>query len=183
MSVAVPTDPAIRLRGLRRAEYERLVSLGEFEGEHIELLGGALIEVSPQGTRHTWVITRLGKLLTLALPHLDVLQEKPFALDDESEPEPDVAVVDPIAPDQRVARAHLLVEVAETSQVLDLGEKASRYAAAGVPIYWVFDLTARQVVVHTNPGSEGYQTVISHGPDEQIAVLGVAVELSSLLPE
>lgn len=42
-----------RLRPLKRREYERLVELGVFGDERIELLRGALVEMSPQGEPHT----------------------------------------------------------------------------------------------------------------------------------
>jgi hypothetical protein len=38
------------LRRWTRAEYDRLVDLGVFEGEPLELLGGQLIVAEPKGT-------------------------------------------------------------------------------------------------------------------------------------
>jgi Uma2 family endonuclease len=56
-----------RVRPLRRAEYERLVDLGSFADERIELLHGALVTMSPQGGVHSSTVARLGKRLTIAL--------------------------------------------------------------------------------------------------------------------
>lgn len=178
MSLAVPTDPAIRLRGLRREEYDRLVDAGAFEQERVELLGGVLIQTSPQGSRHAWVVTELGELLTLALAgKLKVRQEKPLAVDGESEPEPDVAVVDVGGPGAHPTTAHLVIEVAATTQRLDLGEKARRYAAAGVPTYLVFDLPGRHVVAHRDPGPSGYGRTERVDADATLEVLGVPLAL------
>jgi Uma2 family endonuclease len=64
-------DPALlapeRVRPLRRDEYDRLVALGYFEDEKIELLDGALVAMSPQGAAHAYVVQRLTKLVKAAL--------------------------------------------------------------------------------------------------------------------
>ncbi|CAN5802043.1 Uma2 family endonuclease [soil metagenome] len=181
MSVALSTDPAIRLRGLRRPEYDRLVLAGAFAGERVELLGGALIEVSPQGSRHAWVITELGEILTLALHgRYKVRQEKPLAVDGESEPEPDLAVTDATGPDEHPSTAALVVEVAQTTQRLDLGEKARRYAAAAVQTYVVLDLPTRRAVVHSGASPAGYGDVRTLGDADVLTVLGVDIRLAEL---
>lgn len=63
------------------------------------------------------------------------------------------------------------------------GEKARRYAIAGVPLYWVVDVHARVVHVHTDPRPDGtwasVQQVSSGRLDAQD--LGLSVELDDLL--
>jgi Uma2 family endonuclease len=66
-------DPALlapeRVRPLKRREYEQLVDLGVFADERVELLRGALVEMSPQGTEHSgitaWFAQRFAKALDL----------------------------------------------------------------------------------------------------------------------
>lgn len=53
----------------------------------------------------------------------------------------------------------LAVEVARTSIRTDLGPKARQYAGWGAAEYWVLDLNERVVVVHTDPGDDGYRSV------------------------
>ncbi|MGI9017156.1 MAG: hypothetical protein ACR2HR_08650 [Euzebya sp.] len=48
----VTLDIGVRLRGLRREEYERLVDTGLLDGQVVELLAGELVELSPQGPSH-----------------------------------------------------------------------------------------------------------------------------------
>jgi hypothetical protein len=55
--------------------------------------------------------------------------------------------------------APLVIEVAASSQRRDLVVKPRIYAEAGVPRYWVVDLDARGVVVHTEPAGEAYNSV------------------------
>lgn len=176
-----PAD-GVQIRGLRREEYERLVDLGVFEGEHIELLGGEIIRVSPQGSPHGWTITRLtAQLAPLMGRGYEVRVQLPLAVDDVSLPEPDVAVADLSTPAAHPVAAHAAFEVSVSSQRLDLVHKAPRYAGAGVPLYVVLDLPRQQAVVHTDPGRDGYGTVRRVGPDAALEVLGVALDLRELL--
>ena len=122
MSVAVPAEPGITIRGLRREEYDQLVEMGVFEGERIELLGGALIEMNPQGSPHGWVIERLTATLMPLAEQYSLRIQLPLAIDEISEPEPDVAITDRTTPDAHPARAHVAIEVTASSHALDLGE-------------------------------------------------------------
>ena len=87
------TYPA-RTRRWTRAEYERLIDIGVFRAdEPLELLGGELIVSEPQNSAHYTAIGLVEDALRAALePGWLVRSQGPIALDDESEPEPDVAV-------------------------------------------------------------------------------------------
>ena len=84
-----------RTRRFSRAEYERLIDLGVFQpGEPIELIGGELMVAEPQGAAHYTAIMKTAKALEAAFgPGWHVRTQGPIGLDDDSEPEPDVAVV------------------------------------------------------------------------------------------
>jgi Uma2 family endonuclease len=78
----------------------------------------------------------------------------PIALDDESEPEPDVVVVPGTHRDYELAhpaRPALLVEVAESSLADDRGTKAALYARAGIADYWILNLVDRVLEVCREP--------------------------------
>ena len=78
----------------------------------------------------------------------------------------------------------LVVEVAATTQVYDLGAKAALYAKAGIVDYWVLDLVAMRIVVHREPMGERYESIIAYGADEPVAPLaatGSAVCLRDLV--
>jgi Uma2 family endonuclease len=78
----------------------------------------------------------------------------PIALDDYSEPEPDVAVVPRDSDDyqfEHPSRPVLVVEVAETSYRIDRGYKAGLYARAGIAEYWIVDLSSETLEVHRAP--------------------------------
>lgn len=182
-AVAQPDD--VTLRPIRRAEYDRLVEEGWFEGEPIELLGGMLVEMSPEGVDHAWIIQELNRLLTRGLPdHLTLRVGNPWVAGDLSEPEPDFAVV--ARADYR--RAHpdtalLLIEVSWSSRRKDLGTKARIYARAGVERYWVIDIEHRLVHVHTGPGPDGYGHVERRPFEDTLDAAGVAVCLARIMDE
>lgn len=178
---AVVTDPAVRLRGLTRVQYDALVDTGVLEGEHVELLEGALVEVTPQGDDHDEVVEELNRYLTRRVEDpWRVRPQLPLVASEVSEPEPDVAVA------QRLGRgkprtAALVIEVAVTSQRIDLVHKPAVYGSAGVEQYWVIDVPAREVVVHTSPRAGGYDVVERRPWTTQLQVLGVPVDLAALL--
>lgn len=138
------------IRPLRRAEYDKLVELGAFGDERIELLEGALVPMSPIGTRHASAVDMLNLLLVRALgDRARIRVQNPFAAGDISEPEPDILVA-PLG-DYRAehpAEAYLVIEVAESSLAKDRGVKLRIYAQRGVPEYWIVNVVARQVEVY-----------------------------------
>src|SRR5262245_20179826 len=127
----------VRSRRWSRVEYERLIATGVVGPEEpLELLGGHLIVSEPQGSAHFTAIRLVEDALRSAFgPGWEVRVQGPLALDDDSEPEPDVAVVRGTARDYRdvhPARPALVVEVAEASLAMDHQQKGSLYARAGL---------------------------------------------------
>jgi Putative restriction endonuclease len=83
----------LTVRRWTRAEYERLVELGLFERDPLELVGGQLIVAEAQSAYHASAIRRVDYALRGALPPGWIVSiQSPVSLDDESEPEPDLAV-------------------------------------------------------------------------------------------
>jgi Uma2 family endonuclease len=147
---------AIRTKRWTRLEYERLIDLGALgPEERLELIGGQLIVREPQGRPHSTGIRLVARALRAAFgPAWSIEAQLPVALDEESEPEPDVAVVaggprDYLA--SHPSRPALVVEVALTSLALDRGEKASLYARAGVGDYWIVNLVDSVLEVYREP--------------------------------
>ena len=150
-----------RIRPISRTEYERMVGVGLFEQEHVELLHGTLIEMSPQGGHHATVCAWLSQRLTLALGMtLEIRPQLPFAADDWSEPEPDLVVArrDHSA-HEHPSKALLVIEVSESSLRKDRILKARLYARAGIPEYWIVVLATMEVEVYTNPQGDGYADI------------------------
>jgi Uma2 family endonuclease len=148
--------PAPSTRRFTRVEYDRLVELGVFQpGERLELLDGLLVVQEPHGSRHAAAIRRVLAALRRALGETWQIDSRlPIALDDASEPEPDVAVVPHDASAYRDAHPScpvLVVEVADTSYRIDREYKAALYARAGIAEYWIIDLAHETLEVHREP--------------------------------
>lgn len=158
---------AEEFRPLRRVEYDRLVDLGAFTDERIELLDGALVKMSPIGPPHSSAVQKLTELLVpRLLGRATVRIQLPFAALDTSEPEPDVALV-PVADydEAHPDKAHLIIEVADSSLQRDRDLKRRIYAEAGVPEYWIVNVPGRCIEVHRDVAGGDYRTVttVPHG--------------------
>jgi Uma2 family endonuclease len=88
-------DHDLRLRRWSRVEYERLVQCGFFQpGDRVELIGGQLLVAEPQNSPHATAVGLAEDVLREAFGRGWVVRvQAPIALDAESEPEPDIAVV------------------------------------------------------------------------------------------
>ena len=163
-----------RPRRIARAEYDRMVEMGLFRGERVELLHGVIIERSPTAPAHASPVDLLNELL---LPRLlgraRVRVQQPLRAADESEPQPDIAVV-PIADysNAHPDRAYLLIEVADSSLRKDRHLKGPLYAESSVDEYWIVNIAARSVEVHRQPSRDGWGLATRHEGD---AMLSLAV--------
>jgi Uma2 family endonuclease len=171
MSGALLLEPELRRR-ITRAEYERMAEVGLFAHERVELLRGDLVKMSPTNVPHASILTRLTMLLAPAVVgRADVRVQMPLLAVDESEPEPDLAVVslDP-ARTEHPRQALLVIEVADSSLRTDRLVKAPLYAESGFEEYWIVDVAARTVEVHRGPLGDGWKSVTRHDATETIHV-------------
>jgi Uma2 family endonuclease len=148
-----------RTRRWTRAEYDNLIEKGAFNpGERLELVAGVLLVREPQGSPHATGIRLVAQALRAAFGQgWTVEPQLPLALDDESEPEPDVAVTAGGARDylaSHPARPALIVEVAESSLAFDRKDKGSLYARARVPEYWILNLNDHILEVYRKSGPD-----------------------------
>jgi Uma2 family endonuclease len=160
-------------RPLRRAEYDQLVALGVFEDEHVELLHGALVAMSPARPEHAGPIGVLNMLLVPALARRAMIRvQMPYWANEDSEPEPDLAVV-PQGPwhHEHPATAHLIVEVAGSSLRKDRRIKAPLYAASRVTEYWIVNVRERCIEVFRDSDGSVYRTKTVHTSGEHIGLI------------
>jgi len=118
---------------------------------HTELIDGSLVFVSPQRIFHADAIDLLVReLRRTAPPDLKVKREMTVVLDKRNGPEPDVSVVRAEAVTDRcqthfkAADVLLAVEVVSPdSEARDRDTKPRKYAAAGIPHFWLVDMTGQ----------------------------------------
>lgn len=150
------------------SQYLAAIEAGVFgENAPIELIDGLLFQkdrrdaegdIMTEGERHYLAKQLLRqKLDSLVSPFgFHAVTEPPLILSDLTLPEPDVAVLRGQLLDYRgrlpVANdAVLVVEVAWSSLRTDQRFKQERYAAAGIPNYWIVNLAANVVEVYSKP--------------------------------
>ena len=187
----------MRTRSWTRAEYERLIALGVLqEDEPVELIGGLLRVCEPQDSPHVVAIGLAADALRAAFgAGWAIRVQGPVALDDDSEPEPDVAVVRGQHRDyvrSHPARPALVLEVADSSLTLDREEKGSLYARAGLADYWIVNLAARVLEVYREPVRDPaapfgwrYSRHVVLDASQSVspsAALGASVRVADLLP-
>lgn len=178
-----------------KAEYYALVEQGVFENQRVSLFRGELIEMAPMGNQHAVCVMKstsvLSKLSGAGNYFLRV--QLPFDGPGQSVPEPGFAVC---TNQQAFTQPHpktavLIIEVSDSSIDHDR-DKALEYAAAGVPEYWIIDLTDRCVEIYRNPVPDRSALLGFRYPPPTVlkadqfisaqALAGAQIRISDLLP-
>ncbi|MBW3570575.1 MAG: Uma2 family endonuclease [Gemmatimonadetes bacterium] len=160
-------------------DYFRLGESGVFhEGDRVELIDGEIIEMSPEGSRHSACIRRLIRYLAPRVGTAFVGAQHSLSLPDGYWPRPDVVVLRPSEDEYEHAHpthqdALVVIEVSDTSLRGDRHVKAGRYALAGIPEYWLVDLTRDRVSVHLSPVAGHYAEVRVYGSGARWASPGL----------
>lgn len=144
------------------------------EGERVELMDGEVLTSSPIGSKHAACVSRLVAALIHAVGSAAIVgPQNPIRLPDDTEPEPDVALLKPR--DDFYAEAHpgpkdvlLLIEVSDTTLPYDRGAKLALYAQVGIPEYWIVDLTADKVEVYSRPVGGEYRDLSKFGHGDTV---------------
>jgi len=162
-------------------DYARMRETGILaEDDRVELIDGEVRRMSPIGSRHVAIVNRLNTRITQQIGGAAIVSvQNPIQLTDYSEPQPDIALLQPRVdyydsalpgPDDIV----LVIEVADTSIDYDRDEKLPRYAAAGIAEVWLIDVDNRVLEQYTMPRHGQYGTKHTYEFDQTIS--------SSVLP-
>jgi Uma2 family endonuclease len=157
-------------------DFHRLGDAGVLhEDDRVELIEGELIDMAPIGSRNAACVRRLTELFyAQAQNEFQVSIQSPIRLGPHSEPQPDLALVQPRA--DHYARAHpsagevmLVVEVPDTSAQYDRELKVPLYAAHGIAEVWLIDIPNERVEVYRGPAPQGYTVARMAGRGEVLA--------------
>ena len=176
-----------------RCEVDRMLATGAFEGQRLELIDGDLFNKVGQNPPHAFAIQLLAEWLSSFLSMGVVRVQLPMQASgpdsERSAPEPDTAVLkartDLRRRHPRGNEMALVIEVADTTTAFDLKRKSEIYATAGVPEYWVLDLTRRMLVVHCETDGSQYRQIPLHAEEEFVSPAGRAerLQVGDILPE
>src|SRR5438093_10520235 len=177
-------DMAVTLKRRRFTvdEYHRMGEAGvRSEAEPVGLTAGAIVVREPIGSRHAGTVNRLNRLWTSRLGERAVVQiQNPIELPEEdSEPQPDVALLRPRADFYTAAHpvaadVLLLIEVADSSLTVDRRVRMPLYARAAIHEAWLLDLTADRVEVYRAPTADAYQQVVTFERGQRVAPVAFA---------
>lgn len=174
------------------AEYHKMIKAGVFtEDDRVELLEGVIVKMSPKGKRHATATNRVTKVFIKLLGDRAIISnQNPILLDDNSEPEPDIAI---LAPQEReyadrlpqAADVLLLLEVSDTTLKYDRETKSGTYAKAGIKQYLVLNVKSCELIDMREPAPEGYRTYTTLRADESFNIVAfpeVEIKVGELLP-
>ncbi len=183
------------IQGARRYftvdQYQRMGAAGVFsEDDRVELVEGEILMMTPIGSRHAAIVKRLARLFNNLLGERAIVSvQDPIVLSDFSEPQPDIALLK--ARDDFYAEAlptatdvFLIVEVADRSLEYDHDVKLPAYARSGIPEFWLADLSAETIRVHTEPANGVYRTLRSYQRGDLITPIhfpALSIEVISIL--
>ena len=173
-----------------RETYDRAVEAGVFgPDDRVELIEGQLLAMNPQGSRHSAIVGQAGDVLRDVFgADCSIRTQCPLAAGDDSEPEPDLAVVPGRARDYLDAHptsALLVVEVSDDSLRRDRILKQRLYARHGIPEYWILALPDARLEVYRDPTPDGYRTLLICRAGQTIAPLArpaATIAVADLLP-
>ena len=183
-------EPQIRLWSI--ADYHQMIEAGILdEDDRVELLEGKIVCMSPQRPFHAASVQRSSRLLfQLLSDRAEIRVQLPVILGNDSEPEPDLAVVRFDADEYsfrhpEVPDIYLLIEVADSTIAKDRNQKARIYAKNQVLEYWILDLQKRQVYVFRQPEESVYREKLILNSDDSITMQAfpdVAIALNDMFP-
>lgn len=177
-------------------EYRRLGEIGVLaEDDRVELLEGWIIPKMNLNPPHSVCVQLVDDAIRKVLPEGWCVRVQDAVSTNDSEPEPDVAVVRGAIRD--FTERHpgpkdigVLVEVADTSLTRDR-YKCQLYGGAGIAVYWLVNLVDRRIEVYIDPtgpdSNPGYRRRNDYGPDDVVPLVIdgdeiTSIKVSGLLP-
>jgi Uma2 family endonuclease len=179
-TVTIPSSnpPPYPVRRFTVAEYHRLIQTGMLtEDDPVELLEGWIVPKMPRNPVHDATIAIVSELLRVLMPKGWHVRIQSAITTDDSEPEPDLVVTRGVSRDYLSrhpgpADIALVVEVADSSLERDREAKARLYARAGIPAYWVVNLSDLRVESYSDPdASTGYRKHLEFGLGQSIPLV------------
>ena len=171
-------------------EYYKMAEAGILtEKDHVELIHGEIIEMSPIGNKHASIVLRLTNVLKDIVGNAALINvQNPIRINDLNEPEPDLTILKPKG--DYYASAHpisndvfIVVEVADTTYEYDRQIKLPLYAQAEISEYWLVNSSKNEIEVYRLPAKGAYKKMEIFYPEDLLKLdfCNKTVEVSKLL--
>ncbi|WP_066379806.1 MULTISPECIES: Uma2 family endonuclease [unclassified Anabaena] len=170
-------------------EYHRMIEAGILSDRQVELLTGEIIEMSPEGEPHAYCSHEAANYLSSLLGDLATIrQAKPITLPNDSEPEPDIAIVQRLGREYREHHPYpenifWVIEYANSSLDKDLEIKSKIYAQAGILEYWVVNLQKLHLIIFRDilDGEYATKQTFLTGTIQPLAFPNVTVAVENII--
>ncbi len=192
--VVAGLPPGRRMARLSVEKYEAMVASGAFtRDDRLELIEGMLVEKMTKGRRHSAGSVKVRQAIERVLPAgWHVRAETPVRIAArESMPEPDISVArgdpdDYLKSDPGPADVALVVEISDSTLAADRA-MAATYGGGGIAVYWILNVTDRQLEVYAHPAAGAYPAPTILGETETVelvldAQVAARIAVADLLP-
>ncbi len=159
-------------------EYHLMSEAGVFkDNERVELIEGEIIQMAAIGRRHATRVDRLREFFGDRVRTRAIIRvQNPISLDDNSEPQPDIALVQRRADfyEESLPNSEdvwLLVEVADSTVNYDRDVKVPNYARSGIREVWLWDLEANCLEVYRDAIANSYTSMQKFERGQQVSPL------------
>jgi Uma2 family endonuclease len=172
-----------------RSHVKMMLEANVFAPHQVELIQGDIIQKMPQNQPHAAANDNGYDALTDVFGKGYVQHSAPIIIDEESSPEPDIAVLKEhrrtYTDNPNATDCLLVVEVSDSTLAMDRTTKATLYAKAGILEYWIVNINAQTVMVHREPSEDGYGNIQTYDNTKSIATLAkpeAVIAVADLLP-
>jgi Uma2 family endonuclease len=184
------TYPPPQLWRISVERYHEMIEAGLLtENDRLELLEGFLIEKMTVNPPHSFTTDQIrDELMAILKSEYFVKSQQPITTDD-SEPEPDVIIVqgnkrDFVKRHPEPQDVPIVIEVSDATLHQDQTWKKRIYAQAGIAMYWIVNLSERQIEVYSQPSglsdNPTYHHLTTYHETDQIPVILNNQEIATL---
>ncbi len=170
-------------------DYHQIIKTGLLDDRPVELLAGEIVEMPREDPPHAYFSSEAGQYLTHLLAYRALVsQAKPITLPNQSEPEPDLAIVQPLGREYLSHHPYpenifWVIEYANTSLEKDSTLKYHIYAEAGIPEYWLVNLQTAELIVYRQPRGRDYgsKMTLKEGEISPLAFPDVTIPIQAII--
>ncbi len=170
-------------------QYHQMIDAGILAGHHVELLNGKIVEMPPERGPHAHLSSEAADYIReLLRGQAKVRESKPITLPNDSEPEPDIAIVQDLGDTYFAHHPYpenifWVIEYSNSSLTKDLEIKSKTYATVGISEYWVINLKRMELVVFRDASDEDYREkrTLIEGEISPLAFAEVSIAVNRLL--
>ena len=157
-------------------EYHRLAEVGVLhEDDRVELLNGVIVNMMPIGPFHGGSVIRLTRIFErISGDRWFTSVQNVVHLGEHNEPQPDLLLLRPredfyTTKHPESDDVFLLIEVSDSTLLVDREDKLPIYATAGIVEVWIVNLPERVVEVYSSPANGAYSNYRRVVPGESLA--------------